>query len=103
MSKALIAIPYFILVALGLVLLGLVAIFAPEQFDKSTQSTITLLGIGSGAVVTFYMLGKQGATLEEVKTQTNGTNTELRKQNAELHRQVLELSKGAKESATSPQ
>jgi predicted transcriptional regulator len=98
-KNLLVVIPYFALVLAGLIMLGLIAIFAPEQLDKSAQQTTTLLGIASAAVVTFYMLGKQNATLEEVKTQTNGTNTALRKQNEELHAQVLELTKAVTPSS----
>jgi uncharacterized membrane protein YgaE (UPF0421/DUF939 family) len=98
-KNLLVVIPYFVLVLVALVVLAVIAILAPDQLDKSTQTTTSLLGIASAAVVTFYMLGKQNATLEEVKTQTNGTNTALRKQNEELHAQVLELTKAVTPSS----
>jgi sensor histidine kinase YesM len=94
-NKNLIVVLYFALVALSFVCLVLIVIFAPAYLDKAMQNSISLLGIASTAVVTIYMLGKQNATLEEVKTQTNGTNTTLREQNAALHAQVLELTRAA--------
>lgn len=98
MSKNLIVILYFGLAAVGLILIALVAIFAPDQLETIATQVGIVLGLASTAAISIYLLGKQASTLEEVKTQTNGNLTVLRQQlaakDAELadaQRQLLQV------------
>lgn len=90
MSKNLIVILYFSLAGVAVTLAALVAILAPEQFEKTFQGLLQVLGLASTAAVTIYLLGKQSTTLEEVKTQTNGNLTAMREQLAEKDRQLAD-------------
>lgn len=98
MNKNLMVILFFALVALGLLILGAVTVFAPDQLDKTVGYVVQILTIASGAIVTIYLLGSQGKTLDEVKANTNGTLSSLREQlaakdaqNAELQRQLVQV------------
>lgn len=95
MSKNLIVVLYFALAAIGVIILGLATIFVPDQIDKTVGWVVQVLGLASTAVVTIYLLGKQQATIEEVKHQTNGTNTALREENAKLQAQLLSVVRDA--------
>lgn len=102
MNKTLIILGYFALIIVAVVLVGLITIFRPEATDKIITFVGTILTVASGAVVTFYMLGKQAATLDQVKTQTNGTNTALLAANAELNRKLLHFVSVAPTSDQTP-
>lgn len=91
MNKNLIIILYFGLAAIGLALVGVVTVIAPEQLDKTVQNVLQVLGLGSTAAVTIYLLGNQSKDIAEVKAQTNGTLSALREENSQLHTQVLQL------------
>lgn len=79
MSKNLIVILYFSLAGVGLLILGLVALLAPEQVAVVFQQIVQVLGLASTAAIAIYLLGTQGqaitaqgAAIEQVKAQTNG-------------------------------
>jgi hypothetical protein len=88
MNKNLMVILFFCLVALGLLVLGAITLFAPTQLDKSVGYVVQILTIASGAIVTIYLLGSQGKTLEEVKANTNGTLSSLQAQLAAKDEQL---------------
>lgn len=91
MNKNLIVVLYFGLAAIGVIILGLTTIFAPEQIDKTVGWVVQVLGLASTAAVTIYLLGKQATTLEEVKTNTNGKLSEKDAKIEELQKQLLQL------------
>ncbi len=80
MNKNLLFILYIGLAVVGLVAVTLVALVAPKQFGPVSTLVLTILGLASTAAATFYLLGSQQKTLEEVKTNTNGNLTALREQ-----------------------
>lgn len=98
MNKNLLFILYIALAVVGMIAVTVIAVIAPQQFDKVAQLVITILGLASAAAGTFYLLGNQQKTLEEVKTNTNGNLTALREliaqkdaQLAEQQRQMLQV------------
>lgn len=93
MNKNLIVVLYFGLAAIGVIILGLTTIFAPEQIDKTVGWVVQVLGLASTAAVTIYLLGKQATVLEEVKTQTNGNLTALRDQLAAKDAELAEANR----------
>jgi surface polysaccharide O-acyltransferase-like enzyme len=91
MNKNLIVVLYFGLAAVAVVIACVIAIFAPEQFDRIFNGLLQILGLASTAAVTIYLLGKQATTLEQVKSQTNGTLTKLHEAAAEKDAQIASL------------
>lgn len=82
--KLAITLAYFSLVAVSLVVVGLIVVFRPDATATIIQFVGTTLAVASTGAVTFYMLGK-------IATQTNGTNTALREENAKLAAQLLSV------------
>lgn len=98
MNKNLLFILYIALAMVGIIAVSVIAVVAPEQFDKVSTLVLTILGLASTAAATFYLLGNQQKTLEEVKTNTNGNLTAMREllaqkdaQIAEQQRQMLQV------------
>lgn len=84
MNKTLIALAFLILILASVVANVVLAIFAPAQMATFNGAIITVLGVGSAGIVSIYGLGKQGQQLEQIKSQTNGTNTRLLDENSAL-------------------
>lgn len=78
MNKTLIAIGFLILILGAIVANVVLAIFAPEQLAAFNGAVITILGVGSAGITMIYGLGKQGQQLEQIRSNTNGTLSELR-------------------------
>lgn len=91
MNKTLLFIVFAILTALGLAGYLVVLLLRPEHAVAYVGTLVMLLGLVSASATTFYMLGKQQRTLEEVKTQTNGNLTALREQVESKDAQIAEL------------
>jgi hypothetical protein len=89
MNKTLLFVVFATLAALGLAGYVVVLLVSPENATAFVGTLVTILAIVSASATTFYMLGKQQDTLEQVKTQTNGANTALREENASLRNQLL--------------
>lgn len=90
MSKNLLFILYIALAMVGVIVVAVIAVIAPEQFAAVVTFVLTILGLASTAAATFYLLGSQQRTLEEVKTNTNGNLTAMREQLAEKDRMIAE-------------
>lgn len=102
MNKNLLFTIFATLAGLGLGGYVVVLILVPENAAAFVGTLISILAIVSGSATTFYMLGKQQNTLEEVKTQTNGANTALREENARLTQQLLQVIGSAPSSGQQP-
>lgn len=89
MNKTTVFIAFVCLAALGIVGSVIILTVKPEAVATFTSLLITVLGLAVSAAVTFYGLGKQGEKLDQIKTQTNGTLSKLREENAALTRQLL--------------
>lgn len=77
MDKTAITVAFIALAALGVAGVVAVILLRPDAVGSMVSLLVTVLGIATSAVVTFYMLGKQGAVIETIKTQTNGNTTAL--------------------------
>lgn len=86
MNKTLLFVVFATLAALGLAGYVVVLLISPENATAFVGTLVTILAIVSASATTFYMLGKQQDTLEQVKTQTNGNLSALRDQLAEKDR-----------------
>ncbi len=102
MNKTLLFIIFAVLAGVGLVLYALILLFAPEHAPAFAGQVIVVLGLVSASATTFYMLGKQQTTLEEVKTNTNGKLSALMATNdakdatiADLQRKLLQVVQAA--------
>lgn len=78
------------LAAIGLIGAVVLLIHRPDASATFIAMVVTVLGLASTAAATFYALGKQGEKLDTIKTQTNGTLSKLREENARLHAALLE-------------
>lgn len=90
MNKTTLFVIFAALAGLGLVGYVTILVLAPEQSTAFVGTLISILAIVSGSATTFWMLGKNQATLDEVKTQTNGINSALREENERLQRELVE-------------
>lgn len=77
MNKTLITLGFLILILGAIVGDVVLAIIAPDQLAVFNGAVVTILGVGTAGIVTIYGLGKQGAQLEQIKSQTNGTLSKL--------------------------
>lgn len=82
MNKTFIAVTFLILVGLGIIGTATLYVLAPDKVGEFVTSIVTILGVGSAAIVTIYGLGQQGQklaqqdkTLDVIKANTNGTLT----------------------------
>ncbi len=91
MNKTALVLGYFGLVLVCIIMVCLVTLFAPGTLDTVIQFVATILGVASTGAVTFYMLGKQNETVNQIKAQTNGTLTALHEKNEALTNQLLAL------------
>lgn len=91
MNKNLIVILYFSLAAVGLVLLGVVTIFAPASIEQTTSTFLQVLGLASTAAVTIYLLGSQAKDIAEVKANVNGNLTKVTEERDDAQRQLLQV------------
>ena len=91
MNKLPIILGYFGLGFVCLVIVTIIMIFRPDATATIIQFVGTIMGIASTGAVTFYMLGEQGKKIETVEKQTNGINSALREENAELTRKLLQV------------
>lgn len=82
--KLAITLAYFSLAIVALVIVALIIVFRPDATATIIQFVGTTMAVASTGAVTFYMLGK-------IATQTNGTNTALREENARLQDQIKSL------------
>lgn len=73
MNKTVIFIVFGCLAALALVGITILSVFRPESVGALVNNAVTILGLVSVAAGTFYQLGKTNDTVQEIKTQTNGT------------------------------
>lgn len=90
MNKTTLFVIFSALAGLGLVGYVVILVAAPEQSSAFVGTLISVLAIVSGSATTFWMLGKNQTTLEQVKTQTNGNlsakEEEIARLRAELTR-----------------
>jgi len=99
MNKLPIILGYFALAVIGLVAVVVIMIFRPDATATIINYVGTIMAVASTGAVTFYMLGKQNQTIEQVKVQTNGANTALREENAKLTKQLLAVVGSAPDAA----
>lgn len=95
MNKTFIAVTFLILVGLGIVGAATLYVLAPDKVGEFVTSIVTILGVGSAAIVTIYGLGQQGQklaqqdkTLDVIKANTNGNLTAKENKIQEL-REIL--------------
>lgn len=93
MNKTTVFVCFSALAAVGLIGAVVLAIHRPDATATFTSLIVTVLGISASAAGTFYALGKQGEKLDAIKTQTNGTLSALREDNARLNAALLEVHK----------
>jgi hypothetical protein len=84
MNKTLVAIAFIALAVLGIVGVFLILLFQPDGSSEAIALVVTVLGIATTAIVTFYNLGKQGETIETIQRQTNGNTSALMAENSRL-------------------
>ena len=89
--KLVITIAYFALAVIGLMVVALIVIFRPDATATIIQFVGTTMAIASTGAVTFYMLSRQDKKIEQVASQTNGTLSKLREENASLQAQLLSV------------
>lgn len=90
MNKTLITLGFLILILAAVVANAVLAIYRPEQLASFNASILTVLGVGSAAVVTFYGLGSQGEKLRKIEAQTNGNLSRLQSENERLTNLIIE-------------
>lgn len=90
MNKTLIAVGFFVLIALGIIGAVVLIIYRPDELAQFIGAITTLLGIGSAAVIMIYGLGKQGQQLDTIKANTNGTLSKLQEENTRLTNIIVE-------------
>jgi len=98
MNKTVVTIAFFVLVMLALVGSIAVLIMRPDQLTPFITIVVTVLGLATTGAVTFYGLGKQGeqltaqgAVMETIQKQTNGTTTALTDQIDKQGKQIADL------------
>jgi hypothetical protein len=77
MNKTLVTIAFISLALLGVVGVFLILLFQPDGASQAITLVVTVLGIATTAIVTFYNLGKQGETIQTIQHQTNGNTSAL--------------------------
>lgn len=90
MNKTVVFIAFTALAAVGIAGLVVLMIHRPDATATFTSTLVTILGLAVTAAGTFYALGKQGEKIDTIKTQTNGTLSKLREDNARLNAELLE-------------
>lgn len=90
MNKTLIAVAFLVLIALALVGDVLLAIYRPEQLAAFNGAIVTILGVGTAAIVTIWGLGSQGEKLKKIEAQTNGNLSRLQGENERLTNIIIE-------------
>lgn len=98
MNKTVVFIAFTALAAVGIAGLVVLMIHRPDATATFTSTLVTILGLAVTAAGTFYALGKQGEKIDTIKTQTNGTLSVLREENARLNSELLEVHRGGSES-----
>lgn len=93
LSKNLVFASVSLVVALGVIGVVLLHLFRPDASATFIQTITTFAGILTTLVVTLYSIGKVGDRIEVVRAQTNGTLSELRKENAQHVAEKVELAK----------
>lgn len=94
MNKTAITLGYFGLGVVAVIGVIVTALVRPESTDDIVQFVGTIMAVASTGAVTFYMLGKQNAKVEQIQHQTNGTLSALREENARLQQEKIELLTG---------
>ncbi|UOE43751.1 hypothetical protein [Agromyces larvae] len=84
MNKTLITLGFLILILGAIVGDIVLSVVRPEALDTFNGSVVTILGVGTAAVVTFYGLGTQGEKLKKIESNTNGTLSTLVEENKRL-------------------
>jgi len=87
MNKTAVTLAFVGLALVGFVGVVLIMLLRPDNTEAQAsviQLVSTVLGIATTGVVTFYALGKQGETIETIKTQTNGNTSALQSEVARL-------------------
>lgn len=102
MNKTAVTLAFIALAILGFAGAILVLIVRPEAAATAIGLVVTILGLASTGIVTFYALGKQGevlnkqtATIETIQKQTNGTTTALLAENTRLTNLLHAVQPGA--------
>lgn len=84
MNKTAVTLGFLALVLVGLTGAIIVTILRPDAIGSLVSIIVTVLGLASTGIVTFYALGKQGETIDQIKTQTNGNTSRMLAQIEEL-------------------
>lgn len=84
MNKTLVTLAFIALALLAMIGVFLVLLLKPDGSAEAVTLAVTVLGIATTAVVTFYNLGKQGETIATIEKQTNGNTSALQSEVARL-------------------
>ena len=84
MNKTLVTLAFIALALLGIVGVFLVLLLKPDGAGEAVTLVVTVLGIATTGVVTFYNMGKQGDTIQTIQRQTNGNTSALQAEVARL-------------------
>ncbi|RZU64613.1 hypothetical protein EV379_0916 [Microterricola gilva] len=90
MNKTIILLGFFVLILVGLIGCAVLYIYRPDEVGNFVTSVVTLLGIGSAAVVTIFGLGEQAKKLDTIKSNTNGTLSAMQEENKRLTNIIVE-------------
>jgi len=90
MNKTVVTIVFLTLILGAIVGNILLAILAPDRVDQFNGAMVTILGVATAAVVTFYGLGQQGEKLKSIERNTNGTLSAMQMENTRLTNIIIE-------------
>jgi hypothetical protein len=83
-DKTLVTLAFIVLAVLGIAGVFLVLLFNPAAASVAVTLVVTVLGIATTGIVTFYNLGKQTETINTIQRQTNGNTSALQAEVARL-------------------
>jgi hypothetical protein len=90
MNKTLITIAFLVLILAAVAGNVVLAIVAPDQLNTFNNSVVTILGVGTAAIVTIWGLGQQGEKLKQIESNTNGNLSRLQGENERLTNIIIE-------------
>lgn len=89
-NKTLITLGFLLLIFGAIVGNILLALWRPDAIQTFNNSMVTILGVGTAAIVTIYGLGSQGEKLKRIETNTNGRLSEQLNENKRLTNIIID-------------
>lgn len=90
MNKTLVTVSFLVLILAAVAGNVVLAIVAPAQLPTFNNSVVTVLGVGTAAIVTIWGLGQQGEKLRQIESNTNGNLSRLQGENERLTNIIIE-------------